>query len=267
MENMPISIEKENQNYLRWCEGNKYLYDLLCSCGKNNITTFASCGGHEDWYNRPYLGIIIDTNSLPFIKSMLSQLQDMENITIISSARHSGDKKLFEDAELRGLIFYAHNYNCCEMFYKMKKGIESKDNKVELNIHMRRFYDSIERLNQTSRTKLQDDIDNEIVIGSTISSDTQELIDYENSRKLIRNSKFLRFFRKLLPFQKAREKRYEELEQKYNFLQKEYIEDKVKKLHQYKIENVDSERIQINDKQLKNEELLDKQSRESGLER
>ena len=31
MENMPISIEKENQNYLRWCEGNKYLYDLLCS--------------------------------------------------------------------------------------------------------------------------------------------------------------------------------------------------------------------------------------------
>ena len=153
------------------------------------------------------------------------------------------------------------------MFYKMKKGIESKDNKVELNIHMRRFYDSIERLNQTSRTKLQDDIDNEIVIGSTISSDTQELIDYENSRKLIRNSKFLRFFRKLLPFQKAREKRYEELEQKYNFLQKEYIEDKVKKLHQYKIENVDSERIQINDKQLKNEELLDKQSRESGLER
>lgn len=84
---------------------------------------------------------------------------------------------------------------------------------------------------------------------------------------MIRNSKFLRFFRKLLPFQKAREKRYEELEQKYNFLQKEYIEDKVKKLHQYKIENVDSERIQINDKQLKNEELLDKQSRESGLER
>lgn len=41
----------------------------------------------------------------------------------------------------------------------------------------------------------------------------------------------------------------------------------MKKLHQYKIENVDSERIQINDKQLKNEELLDKQSRESGLER
>ena len=38
-----------------------------------------------------------------------------------------------EDEQLRSVSFFASNYNCCEMFYKMKKGIECKENEVELN--------------------------------------------------------------------------------------------------------------------------------------
>ena len=37
-----------------------------------------------------------------------------------------------EDEQLRSVSFFASNYNCCEMFYKMKKGIECKENEVEL---------------------------------------------------------------------------------------------------------------------------------------
>ena len=40
--------EEEKKNFLEWSEGNKYLYELLCSCWENGIMTYASCGGHEN---------------------------------------------------------------------------------------------------------------------------------------------------------------------------------------------------------------------------
>ena len=82
--------EEEKKNFLEWAEGNKYLYELLCSCWENGITTFASCGGHENGNDCPYLGVIINNNSLPFIKSMLGQIQDMQNIEVSSDARGNG---------------------------------------------------------------------------------------------------------------------------------------------------------------------------------
>jgi len=239
---MKILKEKEKQNYLEWSEGNKYLYELLCICGENEITTFASCGGHEKRKNNAYLGLIINANSLPFIKSMLDQTQDMQNISITSDVRHSGNGELFNDEKLRALIFCAYNFNCCELFYKMKKGIESKDDKIALKPKMKRFYDSIEKLNETSRDELQEYVNNQIVVSSTISTKTQELEDYENSKKLVRNSsRIIRFFRKLLPFKKFNERKYEELKQKYDFLQRNYTEGQSRKIDQYKINAVDQD--------------------------
>ena len=83
--------EDEIKDFQKWSEGNKYLLDLLCSCRKSGIKTYASCGGHESVSSEPYLGIIIDDNSMPFIKSMLGQIQDMQNIRVYSGARHQGD--------------------------------------------------------------------------------------------------------------------------------------------------------------------------------
>ena len=83
--------EDEIKNYQKWSEGNKYLFELLCSCRENNIKTFASCGGHENVSSEPYLGIIVDDNSMPFIKNILGQIQDMQNIKVYSGARHLGD--------------------------------------------------------------------------------------------------------------------------------------------------------------------------------
>lgn len=190
--------EEEKKNFLEWSEGNKYLYELLCSCWENGIMTYASCGGHEEENNSPYLGVIINNNSLPFIKSMLGQIQDMENIVVSSGVRGNG--QLLADEELRGLAFYAHNYNCCELFYKMRKGIETKERETMLSPKASRFYDLLTRLNASSREELQADVNDNIVVGSTFSTKTQDFIDFENSKKMVRNSKLIRFFRKLLPF-------------------------------------------------------------------
>ncbi len=238
---MKILTEQDKQNYLEWCEGNKYLYELLCACGENEITTFASCGGHEKGKkDSPYLGIIINTNSLPFIKRILSQLQDMQNIIITSGVRHYEGGKLLDDEELRSLAFYAHNYNCCEMFYKMKKGIENKDNEIVLSPKADRFYELLKRLNATSREELQADVNNNIISGITFATKTQEFIDFENSKKMVRNSKLISFFRRLLPFKNLNNTKYEQLQQKYGFLQREYPGERSTKMEQYIVDNLNS---------------------------
>lgn len=185
--------EEEKQSYLEWSEGNKYLYELLCTCGENEISTFASCGGHEKGNNKPYLGIVINNNSMLFIKSILAEVQSLQDIIISVDVRHSGDGQLLDDEELRGLIFYAQKFNCCELFYKMKKGIECKDKKITLKPKANRFYEAVKRLKETSREELQEDIDDQVVVGNTFSTKTQELIEYESSNQLVKNSKILRF--------------------------------------------------------------------------
>lgn len=236
--------EEEKKNFLEWSEGNKYLYELLCSCWENGIMTHASCGGHENGNNSPYLGIIINNNSLPFIKNMLGQIQNMENIVVSSGVRGRGNGQLLADEELRGLAFYAHNYNCCELFYKMRKGIETKERETTLSSKASRFYDLLTRLNATSREELQADVNDNIVVDSTFSTKTQDFIDFENSKKMVRNSKLIRLFRKLLPFKKLDTTRYENLQQKYGFLQREYSGERITKMEQYRVENLDNQEEQ-----------------------
>lgn len=229
--------DEEKKNFLKWSEGNKYLYELLCSCWENGITTFASCGGHEKKNDSPYLGIIINNNSLSFIKSMLSQIQDMDNIVITFDARGNG--QLLADGELRGIVFYAHNYNCCELFYKMREGIETKERGITLSPKTRRFYDMITRFNATSREELQADVNDDIIVGSTFSTKTQDFIEFEKSKKMVRNSKLIRLFRKLLPFKKFDTTRYKNLQQKYGYLQREYSGKQTSKMEQYRVGSID----------------------------
>lgn len=214
--------EEEKKNFLEWSEGNKYLYELLCACWKNEIPTHASCGGHEEGVGEPYLSIIINDNSIPFIESILGQIQDMQNIEVFTNVRHSGNGQLYDDEVLRSIKFSAQKYNCCEMFYKMKKGIECKTKKEKLTSKVEKFLDRVKKLKETSIEELQEDVNNNIGIGSTFSTKTQEFIDYENGKKMVRNSKLIRFFRKLLPFKKVDNTQYEQLQQKYGFLQREY---------------------------------------------
>ena len=182
------------------------------------------------------------------------------------------DGPVYDDVELRSVAFFAYNYNCCEMFYKMKKGIECKENEVELNQKAGRFYESLKTLIQLSREEIQKYVDNGVNVGTTYITKTQEYSDYEKSRMMIRvrDSKVMRFFRKLLPFNKDKERKYDELNQKYGFLQKDY-EDKSEKMKQYKVDNLDSKIekdaiSQVKDGVRENRKIEDKQ-RQEGIER
>ena len=57
---------------------------------------------------------------------------------------------------------------------------------------------------------------------------------------MVRNSKLIRFFRKLLSFKKANNTQYEQLQQKYGFLQREYSGERTTKMEQYRIDNSNS---------------------------
>ena len=253
--------EEDITNFKNWSEGNKYLFELLCSCKQNGIKTFASCGGHEKGKNNPYLGILIDSESMPFIKSMLGQVQDMENITVNSGVRHSGDGQLYNDEELKHLTFYAQKHNCCELFYKMKKGIENKDNEIELNAKTSKFYDRIKNLSEMSRESLQECIDKEMSVGSALSTKTGEFIKYESSNMLVKSSAIRRFLSKILPFRKHKFNEYEDLQSKYDYLQRGYHEDKDSKMEQYRIDVSDSrtENEQLKKQQLENQQLENSQ--------
>ena len=58
---------------------------------------------------------------------------------------------------------------------------------------------------------------------------------------MVRNSKIIRFLRKVLPFNKANRTKYEQLQQKYGFLQREYSGERTTQMEQYRIENSNSE--------------------------
>lgn len=119
---MPELSNDDINNFQEWSEGNNYLFELLCNCKKNGIITFASCGGHEVTLNSfyeqedvpifPYLGIVIDEKSLPFIKEIISELKDMKNIQIDCGF-------INDDEHFRAFTIRGHHSNCCEMFHRI----------------------------------------------------------------------------------------------------------------------------------------------------
>ncbi len=88
-----------------------------------------------------------------------------------------------------------------------------------------RFFEHVKRLNETSREELEAAVNDKMIVGSTFFTQTQEFEDFKDGKKMIRNSKIGRFFRRLLPFRKTDTSRYDELQRKYGFLQREYEEE------------------------------------------
>ena len=236
---MRMLNDEDRKNYLDWSEGNKYLYELLCACGENEISTFASCGGHEDEHSNPYLGIIINNNSMPLIKKMLEQVQDIPNISVSTMIRGVDNSQLLEDHEAKSIVFRASNFNCCELFYKMKRGIETKDRATTLKPEALRFYKAIERLHNTTIEDLKKYLEENVSVGMGYSTKTPEFLEYESSKYLVKNSKFVRFIKRLLPFRKSNNGRFEELRKKYCFLQKNYYDDNNTEI--YVIDNSNNE--------------------------
>lgn len=88
--NKKYLTEEEKRLAKEYSEGNKFLEKTLKECWERGIKTFASCGGHKEDYDSPYLGIIVDDTSILYIKKIIAQLQNMKNISMYSGVRQRG---------------------------------------------------------------------------------------------------------------------------------------------------------------------------------
>lgn len=208
------------KNFTEWAEGNKYLFELLCNCKKNGIKTFASCGGHKDSEfepedfgpacSDPYIGLFIDSNSLPFIKKMISKLKDMQDIEINCGIINS-------DTDFRAISFHANNTNCCELFYKINsaitnkkesnKNISSRGNifkQMYRDIKARMLYRGVKKVYSSSKERLESS-----GFESVFNTKTKDFYKYEKDKHeaLIEQMEIPGF---------------EELHKKYGYLQREY---------------------------------------------
>lgn len=132
--------EEAVQKAEAYSEGNKYLYDVLTSCWKHKVKTTACCAGHEGPINDdntnlfPYLSIVLDDNSLPYIKSIIGQLQKMKDVEMTAGFTLS-EENWGPDVPERYKTFqvYCCLPNRCEVFYKIHKAIEECREKIDLS--------------------------------------------------------------------------------------------------------------------------------------
>ena len=115
------------ENFKKWSEGNEYLYKLLKSCYNNGIVTTASCGGHSDRQAVPFISIVIDEKSLPYIKNIIEEIVGIDNSWIAYHIQLPFEKEDWNKNNIsKSIQMYGTNSNCCELFYRINKAIESK---------------------------------------------------------------------------------------------------------------------------------------------
>lgn len=118
---------KQEENFKKWSEGNDYLYKLFKSCYNNGILTAASCGGHSDRQAIPFISIIIDEKSLPYVKNIIGEIANMDNSWIAYHIQLPFEKGDWNKKNIsKSIQIYGTNSNCCELFYRINKAIESK---------------------------------------------------------------------------------------------------------------------------------------------
>lgn len=155
-------FEKDLKNFEEWSEGNKYLFELLCSCKRKGIRTYSSCGGHEvtlntpyeeeDYNILPYIGVILEDSSADAIINIVNVLKKMQNIEMRCFERFDEEK----NEKNIGLTIFAHHSNCCEMFYKANSAINGEQiienpktsfiQRLSTNVRARQFMRSAERM-------------------------------------------------------------------------------------------------------------------------
>ncbi len=220
----PLGIKKAAQ----FSEGNKFLYDAIESCWKHGIKTFACCSGHEgkeddpktNYY--PYLGIMIDETSLPYIKNIVANLQDIKDVkmgaNLIQKEENWGPDA---PSHYKGFQVSCSLPNRCEVFYKIFEALECKNMEKDLLSHSDKngnsasnFYDEI-----VDFYNEQNSIENKY-IGYDNWSQELALMQWQKSRwQRFKENKIVRLvIEKLFP--KEKEKRM--VTEQYKIGQKDY---------------------------------------------
>lgn len=89
-----------------YSEGNPGLKELLIYCSKNQIPTFASCGGHPDRQdNSPYIGFILDDSSTELFSRIFPEILKSNRSVSISSFDTLSRLTIYVDKENPEIAF------------------------------------------------------------------------------------------------------------------------------------------------------------------
>ena len=168
-----------NNNLRQWSEGNEYLYSLLYLSWQHGIRTSACCGGHKDHkHNDPYILFIVDEENLPFFKSMIGAIEDIPDISANISYREN--PQIPEDSKIV-LAIHCMMHNRMETFYRLAAAIlEKREIKTPKG---EKFYESLVKMLHTERASLEEDMANNIVVGSSFATVTPEREKYLSDKK------------------------------------------------------------------------------------
>ncbi len=122
-------------------EGNNYLFEALASCWKHGINTNACCSGHEgkipneDKNLVPYLSMVLDNNSLPYVRNIIANLQGVKDVSINAHFTVKEDTWGKDEPDrYKTVVVSCCLPNRCEVFYKIHEAIESRSiDKIPLN--------------------------------------------------------------------------------------------------------------------------------------
>lgn len=173
-----------NNNLKVWSEGNEYLYSLLYLAWQHGIRTAACCGGHKDHKdNDPYIMFIVDEERLPFFESMIGAIEEIPDVS--ASISYRDNPQIPEDSKIV-LSVHCMMHNRMETFYKLAEAIlEKKEVKTTKG---ESFFKSLVKLIHTDKTSIEEDMANNIVVGSSFTTSTPEREKYlSNKKKLLYN--------------------------------------------------------------------------------
>lgn len=182
-----------------WSEGNEYLYTLLYLCWEKSIKTYACCKGHEK-RPYPYIGIILDNNSIPYVESIISMMEKVENIVLTCDYRHHSNMK-FRDGvpedERKVITIYCQMHNRCEVFFKLACAINGIPKKIQ-TAKGEKFYQSFLKFMRLTEENIREFLKNGSIVGSSMSTITDDYRNFSKYKKkeTIYGNTLLQFFSK-----------------------------------------------------------------------
>lgn len=158
----------------KYSKGNNLLENLLLTCWKKNVRTFAIEDGNET-NTFPFLGLIIDNESIICIKKIILHLQNIPNLGMSARIRYTygNTSKLLEspypDDSCRIFIISYKNNNKSDVYNEIINALNSDISNPKLSniihdsdfpITAQSFYDFIVKLCNTPYDKIYTSYEN-----------------------------------------------------------------------------------------------------------
>ena len=215
--------EKVKEKLETISEGNKYLYDALCSCYDNGINAYSCSAGHRP-NKLPYFAIIINEENIDFIRSIIASLQDMKNISMEYTARLDINNKLLKNGKSRGFIIRGALNNRCEMFYKINEGIKNHHEHPNFSTRAEVFFGRVEIFSGMGEEEIEDILEHGRVVSGKYTNNSKELEEYnEQIHDLKHNPLKTKISQEFTKKGKKEKEKFEQLDKIYGIPQNEYV--------------------------------------------